>query len=445
MAATARTLNTTGSTSVVLDAIRAAGTISRVGIAQVTGLTGATVSTVVRKLLDAHLVIEIGRAESTGGKPRVLLELNPTARYAVGVHLDHGAITYAVTNLAGAPVARLARPGPGNASPADVVIRMADEINMLVESIGIARDKLLGLGLVSPGPLSSRAGMHLTPPFMRSWEDFPLDTQLADVAQLPVLLENDATAAAIGEYWSGGTQREESFAALYLGTGLGAGIVINGTAYRGTSGNAGEIGHTCANIDGPECWCGARGCFEALAGPAAVVNEAYSDPRIVTAAALDTLGDHTPITQRFAAIARASRMGDTPSRQLLERSARYVGVAAQSVANLLDVRMLVLTGSSFAAASHIYVPAIRDTLAASFFARDNHAVHVQLSQSAETAPPLVLRHWCCKPSSFQNDPRHSPQRCDHHRMSASCRRCRLKRQTYTTRTGWHRRHPRHSP
>lgn len=152
MAATARTLNTTGSTSVVLDAIRAAGTISRVGIAQVTGLTGATVSTVVRKLLDAHLVIEIGRAESTGGKPRVLLELNPTARYAVGVHLDHGAITYAVTNLAGAPVARLARPGPGNASPADVVIRMADEINMLVESIGIARDKLLGLGLVSPVP-----------------------------------------------------------------------------------------------------------------------------------------------------------------------------------------------------------------------------------------------------------------------------------------------------
>lgn len=287
--------------------------------------------------------------------------------------------------------------------------------------------------------------MHLTPPFMRSWEDFPLDTQLADVAQLPVLLENDATAAAIGEYWSGGTQREESFAALYLGTGLGAGIVINGTAYRGTSGNAGEIGHTCANIDGPECWCGARGCFEALAGPAAVVNEAYSDPRIVTAAALDTLGDHTPITQRFAAIARASRMGDTPSRQLLNAP----HATWESPPNQWQTSLMFVCLSSPAQAS-------RQQATFTFPRSVTRSPHPSLPVTTtpctynchsplKQPPPLVLRHWCCKPSSFQNDPRHSPQRCDHHRMSASCRRCRLKRQTYTTRTGWHRRHPRHSP
>jgi predicted NBD/HSP70 family sugar kinase len=376
------------STSVVLDAIRAAGTISRVGLTRVTGLTGATVSTVVRRLLDDELVVEIGRAESTGGKPRVLLELNQSARFAVGAHLDHSGITYAVTNLAGAPVARMTRPGPGDDAPATVLERMAREIDMLVTGVGIDPARVLGLGLASPGPLASMNGMNRTPPFMRSWEDFPLDTELQALTGLPVLLDNDATAAAIGEYWSGGTDGETTFATLYMGTGIGAGFLVDGTAYRGMSGNAGEIGHTSLNIDGPACWCGMRGCVEALAGPSAVVDAALADPRVAQAAGLDALPGTASIATRFAAVARASRNGVPGARQILERSARYVAVAAHTTVNLLDVRLLVLTGSSFAAASHIYVPAIRELLEHSFFARTTHPVDVRLSSSADTAAAI---------------------------------------------------------
>lgn len=385
MVAAAQARTPGASTSVVLDAIRSAGTISRVGLTRATGLTAATVSTVVRRLLDDELVVEIGRAESTGGKPRVLLELNQSARFAVGAHLDHSGITYAVTNLAGAPVARMSRPGPGDAAPAVVLARMAHEIDLLISGIGIDRSRVLGLGLASPGPLTSAEAMHRTPPFMLPWLNYPLAAELETLTGLPVLLENDATASAIGEYWSGGTDSERSFAALYMGTGIGAGIVLDGNAYRGASDNAGEIGHMCLDIDGPQCWCGMRGCVEVLAGPAAVVAAARRDDEVSRAAGLDALAPGVSIASEFAAVARASRSRDTGAREILERSARYVAVAAHAITNLLDVRMLVLTGSAFAAASHIYVPAIRDLLDSAAFARSSHPVDVRLSRAAETA------------------------------------------------------------
>lgn len=377
-----------GSTSLILDAIRAAGTISRVGISKVTGLTGATVSNAVRKLIDDDLVVEIGRAESTGGKPRVLLELNPSARFAVGVHLDHGSITYVLANLAGSQVARMSRAGAGGDTPETVVDRIAKEIHLLIESAGIERERVLGIGLVSPGPLTSRAGMHLTPPFMRSWADFPLDTRLSEATGYGVILENDATASAIGEYWSGGTDGEGTFAALYMETGLGAGLLIGGSPYRGASSNAGEIGHTSADINGPQCWCGMHGCIELYAGPPVIVAQARKIPELALLAGLTELPENANISQQFAAIGRASLAGNLAATELLERSAKYVAHAAHTLANTLDIQMLVLTGASFTAASHIYIPAIRKVLDSTFFARANHQVEVRLSQSASTAASI---------------------------------------------------------
>ncbi|MFC7614066.1 hypothetical protein ACFQV2_11425 [Actinokineospora soli] len=150
MSGPARTTSHASSKAAVLDVIRAAGTISRVGLINATGLTGATISTVVRGLIEDGLVVETGRAESTGGKRRVLLQLDHSARYAVGVHLDHAGITYVLTNLGGAVVGRISRPGAGAAKPADVVERMAGEVSALIGSVGIDRDRVLGLGLVSP-------------------------------------------------------------------------------------------------------------------------------------------------------------------------------------------------------------------------------------------------------------------------------------------------------
>lgn len=373
----------------MLDVIRAAGTISRVGLIQATGFTGATISTVVRRLIDDGLVREIGRAESTGGKPRVLLRLDHTSRYAVGVQLDHAGITYVLTDLAGSVVSRIARPGAGTADPPTVVARMAREVHSLIDGAGVDPARVLGIGLVSPGPLTPASGMGLTPPLMRHWEDFPLDQALSEAARLPVVLDNDATAAALGEHWSGVVGTSRTFAAVYMGgTGIGTGLMIDGVVYRGASGNAGEIGHICLDVAGPPCWCGARGCTEALAGPAAVVAEARADRRLTRAAGLSKADDQQRIAADFAALTRAARRGDSTARGLLERSARYLAVAARTLANIMDLELLVLTGPSLGSAGSIYLPVVRDELDRSFFARATHPIDVQLSTSAAAAPAI---------------------------------------------------------
>ena len=387
MSGPARTTSHASSKAAVLDVIRAAGTISRVGLINATGLTGATISTVVRGLIEDGLVVETGRAESTGGKRRVLLQLDHSARYAVGVHLDHAGITYVLTNLGGAVVGRIARAGAGSAKPAAVVTRMAGEVAALIGSLGIDRDRVLGLGLVSPGPLSPATGMALAPPTMRQWHDFPLDSALAQATGLPVLLDNDATAAALGEHWSGGVDNAATAAALYMGSGIGAGLLLNGITYRGPSGNAGEVGHICLDPDGPECWCGARGCLEALAGPAAVVASARADAALAKAAGI-TGRRARPTATDFAAVSRVARRGEPAAVALLERSARYLAVAARTLANIVDLEVVVLTGPSFAIAGAIYLPIVQAELDRAFFSRANHAVQVRLSASAATAPAI---------------------------------------------------------
>ncbi|MBN3929516.1 ROK family transcriptional regulator [Streptomyces verrucosisporus] len=390
MSGPARATAHASSRAAVLDVIRAAGTISRVGLVNATGFTGATISTVVRRLIDDGLVVETGRAESTGGKRRVLLQLNQSSRYAVGVHLDHAGITYVLTNLGGSVVARMSRAGAGAEDPPAVVERMAGEVGALIEGVGVGRERVLGLGLVSPGPLTPTSGMRLTPPLMRHWEDFPLDRALQQATGLPVVSDNDATAAALGEHWSGGVGAAATFAALYMGTGIGAGLLVDGMAYRGASGNAGEIGHSCLAVDGPQCWCGAQGCVEALAGPSAVVAAARADRALARAAGLaGGPGRRRPsVTADFAAVTRAARRGEPGARALLERSARYLAVAARTLANVMDLELLVLTGPSLAIAGSVYLPVVREELDRAFFSRAAHPVAVRLSRSAATAPAI---------------------------------------------------------
>lgn len=387
------------SRAAVLDVIRAAGTISRAGLVAATGFTGATVSTVVRALIDEGLVRETGRAESTGGKPRVLLQLARESRYAVGVHVDPVGITYALTDLTGAVVSRMTRAGAGGDDPAAIVARMARQIDALVEGAGVDRDRVLGAGLVSA------TGGTRPLPSMRHWAHFPMAEELERASGLPVVAGNDATAAALGEYWSGGVNEASIFAAVYMGTGIGAGLLIDGIPYQGASRNAGEIGHVCLDVDGPPCWCGARGCVEALAGPAAVVRAARADAELSRAAELpepeapsEGFGGggagsggaraEPSVAAEFASVVRAARRGQPTARALLDRSARYLAVAVRTLANVMDLDLVVLTGPGLALAGSVYLPAVRAELDTAFFARASHTVEVRLSRSAATAPAI---------------------------------------------------------
>jgi predicted NBD/HSP70 family sugar kinase len=379
---------------VVLDLIRAAGTISRVELAAGAGLTAPTITQVVRELIDAGLIVEAGRGESTGGKPRTLLQLNPQARYSVGVQLERYTSVVVIVDLAGRVVARASFEGAGAAPPGETTRLVAEHVDALLASAGVARAKVLGVGLVGHGPQDPVANTLLAPQPTPEWIGYPVVRRLTELIGLPVLLDNDATAAAVGEFWIGGVDPASTYGCIYMGGGFGGGVVVRGEEHRGSSSNTVEIGHIALAADGPECPCGNRGCLEILAGPWRVISDAWAVPGLGERLGLNPEGGDT--IADFARIAGAAMAGDEPARALIEAAARYLGYAAVTLTNLFDLDRIVLAGPSFTPAGPIYQSTVQAILDRSSFARAAHPVRVVLSASGSDAAAiggaaLVLR------------------------------------------------------
>jgi predicted NBD/HSP70 family sugar kinase len=367
----------------VLDVIRAAHASSRVEVAAATGLTSATISEVVRELMTDGLVVETGTGASRGGKPRTLLQLNPAARYSVGVQLERNTCVIVVVDLVGRQVARTSFQGPAVMPPDQAIPRVAAQVETLLATTAVDRGKVLGVGLVGYGPQDRRTGTLLTPQPTEAWLNYPIAERLAELLSLPVLLDNDATAAAIGEYWLGAVDPTSTYGCIYMATGIGGGVVVAGEVYRGSSSNSVEIGHISIDVNGDECTCGNVGCLENYAGPSAVVRQAMAIPGLAQRLALDPTGGD--FLTDFARIAAAANAGEPAARSLIEQSARYLGNAAVTMSTLFDVDTIVLAGPSFTAAGSIYQTVIQHEVDRRTFARQAHPVRVVPSVNGSDA------------------------------------------------------------
>jgi len=370
----------------VLELIRAARTISRVELATTSGLTAPTISEVVRELMANGLVIEAGRGASTGGKPPTLLQLNPLGRYSVGVQLERNTCVIVIVDLAGRPAARASFHGVALMPPQQALAQVASRVNALLATAAVDRDKVLGVGLVSYGPQNLHAGVLLTPQPTDEWLDYSVAPRLAEQLGLPVLLDNDATAAAIGEYWMGGVDPHSTYGCIYMATGIGGGVVVAGEVYRGSSSNTVEIGHISIDVNGDECPCGNRGCLENYAGPSAVVRQALTAPGLAQRLALDPAA--TDVLTEFGRIAAAANAGDPAARSLIEGSARHLGCAVVTMTTLFDLDLVVLAGPSFAVAGSIYQALIQQEVDRRTFARRAHPVLVVPSVSGSDAAAI---------------------------------------------------------
>jgi predicted NBD/HSP70 family sugar kinase len=370
----------------VLDHIRAARAISRVELAAATGLTAPTISEVVRELIVDGLVVEAGRGVSTGGKPPVLVQLNAHARYSVGVQLERNTCVIVIIDLAGRQVARTSFRGVASMPPQRALPLVAGQVDALLATAAVDRDKVLGVGLVGYGPQDRRAGTLLTPQPTQEWFGYPVARRLAESLGLPVLLDNDAAAAAIGEYWLGAVDPRSTYGCIYMATGIGGGVVLAGEVYRGSSSNSVEIGHISIDVNGDDCPCGNRGCLENYAGPSAVVRQALAEPGLAHRLGLDPAQED--FLTEFARIGAAANSGDSAARRLIEESARYLGCAAVTMTCLFDLDAIVLAGPSFAVAGAIYQSRIQQEVDRRTFARRAHPVRVVPSVSGSDAAAI---------------------------------------------------------
>jgi predicted NBD/HSP70 family sugar kinase len=369
--------NGANSRGLVLDLIRTHGPISRTDLAEATGLTQATMSTLVRQLIGEGLVHETGRRESKGGRPLVLLDINPVSRFAVGVQVGAESITYVTIDLGGAIVGRVRTEGVGSSEPPKMVARLAKQIDSMLAHLGVDAQRVVGIGMAAPGPLDLTAGAILGPPHLEQWKNVPIRSLLADATALPVIVDNDATAAAIGDFWSGVLGTVHAHATIYMGLGIGAGVVINGTVFRGASSNAGEIGQVpiATAADGSPL------TIEELADPWAVVSAARRSP--ADAARLKLAGTDT--FTAFRMITRAALHGDAFATEVLEKSAEHLATGATVLANLFDLDSITLAGPAFALAGSLYVRIVEQRVNAKFFARAKHEVRVRLSTHVSDA------------------------------------------------------------
>ncbi|GAA0651837.1 ROK family transcriptional regulator [Kutzneria viridogrisea] len=319
--------------AVVLDTIRSLGEVSRVELAERTGLTPQTVSNIVRRLIGEGLVAEAGTARSTGGKPRVLLRVVPSAYYAAGVHIDPERLTGVVLDLAGGVVAR-SQWHAQDSSPGAVVGTMGRLLTQLLRRAGVPRARVLGLGVAAPGPLDAQRRRLIMPPNLDGWTDVALADVLEQRTRLPVVIDNDATAAAIGERWVGGAAG--SFLYVYCGAGIGGGLVLADQVHRGTTGNAGELGHVTVQPGGRLCFCGKHGCLEAYCSMRAIVAQARADRGLE--------GPAESVAGEYEVLCRAAAKGADYEVRLLTEAARRIGAVLGDVVNLLDVDTVVLGG-----------------------------------------------------------------------------------------------------
>lgn len=381
-------MRTSDTRSLVFDLVRAAGQVSRAGLAERTGLTAATISTTVRQLLADGLVAESGRAPSTGGKPRTFVSVVPEARFAVGIQVGHSGAVLVVTDLTGSVLAMTRRQTGADPGTAEFVDRLTEEFDEILLAAGLSRSDVVGAGVGLSGLIDRRQISGRQQDY-RGHRPAGLRGDLERALGVPVVVDNDATAAALGEWWVSSAGQTEDAVVVYLGAGIGAGLLMEGQVVQGGSGNAGELGHVCVDVHGPCCVCGAQGCVEAVAGPWAVVEAAISRPALARAAGLGAeVGTHGSVEADFAAVARAARRGLPEAERLLTESARVLAVAVRSVVNVVDADAVVLTGPSIAVAAPIYLPVIASEIRTMSYARTIHEVAVRLSPNGSTAAAI---------------------------------------------------------
>lgn len=231
---------------IVFETIRLYGPISRADIARQTNLTAQTVSNIVKRLLDTGLIREGTKRQDGRGAPSVTLEINPNGSYSIGLDLNSDHLTGVMVDLKGNVKERIYY-SLEPTSPDEAIKLLAQTIKQLMIDENIEDDQLSGIGISFPGPMEIKKNSSVTnvvnPKAFPNWNKVPVVKLLSEYVNVPIFLENNASAAAVGERWYGAGRHASSFLYVFFGAGLGSGLIVNGDLQDGYTGNTGELGY----------------------------------------------------------------------------------------------------------------------------------------------------------------------------------------------------------
>jgi predicted NBD/HSP70 family sugar kinase len=312
----------------ILFTVRDHGPLSRADVARHARLSQSVVSTLTRELIDRGVLEEVGTRREELGRPSIMLRLRGEQAFFVGFSLTGGEARGILTDLAGTVRCQAAL-AAADTRPQAIVSLLGDLTERLLAESGVPRPRLAGAGLALSGLIdgSKRACIQST---VLGWRNVPVGEMLELSLAIPVSVENDANAVALGERLYGAARRHESFAVLSIGHGIGSGVFVSGRLHRGAHGVSGELGHCTVDLDGPACRCGKRGCLEAVAAVPALLQQAQSAG--LAAESLEELED-------------LAAGGSEPAAAILERAGVGIGLALSYLVNLFSPELVIVTGS----------------------------------------------------------------------------------------------------
>jgi len=272
-----------------------------------------------------------------------MAEATQDGRYTVGVDLGGTNIAVAVvddvyTVMAGQKVPT--DPRDGAEAVAD---RIAEAVGEVVGQAGVRADSIRGVGVGAPGPLDPESGVVSFAPNL-NWHNVPLKSMLESRLSVPTFVENDVNVGTLGELRLGAGKGAKQLIGVFVGTGIGGGMVLDGELYRGANFSAGEVGHMIVKTGGPRCGCGNRGCWEAVASRQAIVRRLVRAFRRGARGPLYKMTKGAPSKIRSRALSRAFLDGDPLVIREMKREAKYLGMGVANLINLFSPQMVILGG-----------------------------------------------------------------------------------------------------
>ena len=366
----------------VIDALRDRGRASRAEIARATGLSRSTVSSIVSDLIDSGLLTEqrdaLGVAHGeAGGRPPVLLSLDPSAGLAVGIDFGHTHLRVAVSDLSHEVLAETRRELDVDHSADQGLDAAAELVDQVLEEGTVDRNGVLGVGMGLPGPIDSSTRTVGSSSILPGWVGVDAAAEMGRRLRLPVHVENDANLGALAELTWGAGRECAHLVYLKVSNGIGAGLIVAGRLFRGAGGTAGEIGHTILDETGDICRCGNRGCLETYAAGPAIVELLRR-----------SLGEDLTLE---TVLARAAE-GEAGCRRAIADAGRHVGTAAANLCNVLNPQRIVV-GGSIGTAGDVLLEPMREAVARYAIhtaAADVEIVPSELGDRAELLGALAL-------------------------------------------------------
>jgi len=315
---------------------------SRSGVLQAFPYSKTKTNTIVSSLLALDLLTEGEKTVPTQGRSAASLGLRRDLSYVVGVDLGATGVTVALADSHRQLLAKRSEPMDVKAGPTSCLSKIIGLIYALLDDAGVTPGCVAALGMGVPGPVEFRTGLLISPPLMPGWEGYSVRGHLEEEFGWEVFIDNDVNVMALGESWS----RAERFGdAIFVkvGTGIGAGILCRGLIYRGADGSAGDIGHICADPNGPVCHCGNVGCLEAVAaGPALAQRALEAVQRGESEVLGRALAAHGTLSPE--AVGKASREGDPAANAIIKASGAYIGQTLAALVNFFNPERIVLGG-----------------------------------------------------------------------------------------------------